>query len=109
MLIPSAAHLEICACGNHARIVVSNGNESDYFSSKTQLRRIVDLATELEIVTPEEAPNLLEQINVCSLPEQDEDDAPFMERIKADILEIVVKVLNEGEIDDGIDENRWNI
>jgi hypothetical protein len=85
MLINSAAHFAVCACGGHGKLVTATGQESIQFCSKEKARQALDDAVGKGIIADYEVGEALRQINTSSLAEQDKD-ANLIAHITTDIL-----------------------
>lgn len=73
MIIRSAAHFNICACGEHGRLVTADGEESREFCSKEIARRAFDEAVKNGRIAEYETGEVLRQLNASSLTENQED------------------------------------
>lgn len=76
MIIKSAAYLDVCACGEHGKLITSNGEASRELCSKEKARRALDSAVEKGKILDYEIGVVLQQINASSLAATEEDASP---------------------------------
>ena len=81
MLIRSAAHFSVCACGEHGKLVTASGEESSEICSKENARRAFDQAVKDGKIADYETGEALRQINASSVADT-EEDASLITHIK---------------------------
>lgn len=81
MLIKSAAHFSVCACGQHGKLITADGEESRELCSKEKARRAFDQAVKNGKIGDYEVCEALRQINMSSIAET-EEDAPLIAQVK---------------------------
>jgi hypothetical protein len=77
MIIKSAAHLSICACGEHGRLITSDGEESRELCSRDEARRALDAGVKKGKIFEYEVGVVVQQINASSLAATEEDVSPI--------------------------------
>ena len=77
MLISSAAHFVVCACGGHGKLVAANGEGSVELCSKEEARLVLDEGVKTGKISNIEVGEALRQINASSLAPREEDAKPI--------------------------------
>lgn len=82
-IISSAAHLDLCGCGRHGRIITATGESSIIFCSKERACEVLTEAVKENKIAADEKLIVSSQIDGSSLAEE-ECDASIGTRIRTE-------------------------
>jgi len=73
MLINSAAHFKVCACGRHGKLITATGQQSAEVCSKVDARRALDEGVPKGTIASFEVGETLRQINASNVAERERE------------------------------------